>query len=65
MAGVIDSGYRGDIKVVMTSPVDLVVRAGDRIAQMVVVPCLMEASEWVEDLDATDRGDKGFGSSGQ
>jgi dUTP pyrophosphatase len=64
--GVVDAGYRGEVKVNLVNigaePVD--VSRGDRIAQLVVVP--VAAVEFVEvpDLDATARGDGGFGSTG-
>lgn len=62
----IDPGYRGELRVILlnlgTSPYE--VRAGDRIAQMVVAK--YEAVEWEEgDLSETVRGVGGFGSSGR
>jgi dUTP pyrophosphatase len=67
MAGVIDSDYRGEIKVVLTvHSTDIVpfrVEPGERIAQLVVVPVMLESME-VTDLDETDRGESGFGSTG-
>lgn len=65
MAGVIDSDYRGEIKVILTKHDDgvFIVNHGDRIAQLVVVPFVGE-SEVVEDLDDTKRGANGFGSTG-
>jgi dUTP pyrophosphatase len=65
--GVIDSGYRGELKVVMinTDPVaDYAVVRGDRIAQLLVQP--IETVEWiqVDRLDDFDRGG-GFGHSGR
>ena len=65
--GVIDSGYRGELKVVMinTDPVaDYDVVRGDRIAQLLVQP--IETVEWiqVDQLDDFDRGG-GFGHSGR
>ena len=67
VAGVIDSSYRGEILVALAH-VALgggTLMPGERIAQLVVVPCVMEASEWVESLDETERGDSGFGSTGK
>ena len=66
LAGVVDSGYRGEIKVAlsctkMDAPVMII---GERIAQLVVVPCIMESSEWVDELSQTERGAAGFGSTG-
>ena len=64
--GVIDSDYRGEIRVglVNRSGEDFVVSTGDRIAQLVVMP--VAAARFVETdaLDATDRGEGGFGSTG-
>lgn len=65
LAGVIDADYTGEVKVVLTSTtMDTYLPAGDRIAQLVVVPCVMEGSQWVDDLAKTERGDGGFGSTG-
>ena len=65
--GVIDGGYRGEILIVMTNlgeePVEL--KAGEKIAQMVPVPVLTGQVEEVEELEASAREAKGFGSSGQ
>jgi dUTP pyrophosphatase len=64
--GLIDSGYRGEISVVLINhgdePVSFV--KGDRIAQLAIVP--VAAVDWaeVDVLDLTDRGDGGFGSTG-
>ena len=65
MAGVIDSDYRGEIKVILTkhSAGEFTINHGDRIAQLVVLP-FMSDSCTVEDLDSTDRGEGGFGSTG-
>jgi dUTP pyrophosphatase len=64
---VIDSDYRGEIQVLLTQELlGGVVRLapGDRIAQLVVVPCLLDSAE-VDELDTTARGANGFGSSGR
>ena len=42
---------------------DLQVKAGDKIAQIVVYPLIQPECEWSEEVTETDRGDKGFGSS--
>lgn len=64
--GLIDSGYRGEINVLLINHGDQEVKfgRGDRIAQLAVVP--IPAVEWVEveELDDTDRGAGGFGSTG-
>ncbi len=65
--GVIDSGYRGEILVVMTNLGDAAVelKAGEKIAQMVPVPVLTGPVEEVESLEDSMRAAKGFGSSGR
>ena len=66
--GLIDAGYRGEIRVLLlnTDPAEVYrVSAGDRIAQLLVVPhAAVEAVEVVELAEST-RGDGGFGSSGR
>lgn len=64
--GTIDSDYRGEIKVCLInhSPNAYPVRAGDRIAQLVIAPVARVAFEQVDSLDETERGAGGFGSSG-
>lgn len=66
LAGVIDPGYRGEIKVVLTNVTDapITLGAGDRIAQLRIVKKLQATFEEVDDLDATHRGEGGFGSTG-
>ncbi len=65
--GVIDSDYRGEIIVALhnhgTQP--QTVSHAERIAQMVIAPVLMEEYDLVDDLDDTDRGSGGFGSTGK
>ena len=65
--GVIDSGYRGEILIVMTNLGDAAVelKAGEKIAQMVPVPVLTGPVEEVESLEDSVRAAKGFGSSGR
>jgi dUTP pyrophosphatase len=65
--GTIDSDYRGEIKVVLANFGDepFVVRRGDRIAQLVVMPVARAALRIVASLDATARGDGGYGSTGR
>lgn len=63
--GVIDSDYRGEVKVKLKSDEELkVVVKGERIAQALVLPVEQVFFEEAEDLSDTDRGDKGFGSTG-
>jgi dUTP pyrophosphatase len=67
--GVIDAGYRGEIKVVIRNLSESPQRItqGQKFAQMLVVPCFTEAIitvESLEQLSITDRGTGGFGSTG-
>jgi dUTP pyrophosphatase len=66
LAGVIDPGYRGEIKVVMTnlSAAAVEINAGDRIAQLRIVRRIEAQFEEVSELVAAARGAKGFGSTG-
>ena len=64
--GLIDSGYRGEIKVVLLNTdadETFTAEAGDRIAQLVVVPVPAVELVEVERLPESERGAKGFGSS--
>lgn len=65
--GVIDAGYRGEIHIVVwnisSEPVFL--KRGDRIAQLLILPIATPAVVEVSELDSTDRGEKGFGSTGR
>ncbi len=64
--GTIDADYRGEIGVIMVnlSDKDFVIKDGERIAQMVIAR--YESVQWseVSELDATERGEGGFGHSG-
>ncbi len=64
--GVIDSDYRGEIKVALHnhSKEPFTVSPGDRIAQMVIAPVIKAAFEEVDTLDETERSCGGFGSTG-
>ena len=64
--GLVDSGYRGELKVVLQNTdrsEPFVVEPGMRIAQLVVLPVPGVAAVEVEELPASERGDRGFGSS--
>ena len=67
LAGVIDAGYRGEIKVVMENLSDqaYTIHAGDKIANMVPHAVLTEKVEVVADLTESKRKAGGFGSSGR
>lgn len=65
--GLIDSDYRGEIKVILVNldPHETFeIAKGDRIAQLVIMPVPAVELEEVTDLNETDRGAGGFGSSG-
>lgn len=63
--GVIDSDYRGEVKVKLKSDQsELVVNVGDRIAQAMVMPIPRVHFTEVQDLSETERGSGGFGSTG-
>lgn len=65
--GVIDVGYTGSIAVKLYNHSDkpYELKAGDKISQLAVMPILTPSFELVDELEATERGDKGFGSSGR
>jgi deoxyuridine 5''-triphosphate nucleotidohydrolase (dut) len=66
-AGVIDAGYRGEVKIVMENLGDTeqTIHLGDKIANLLPYPVLTTAVEVVEDLAESKRGAGGFGSSGK
>ena len=65
--GLIDEGYTGEIVVKLYNNGfhDYTVEAGSKISQLVVIPVRYEAVEIVESLGETERGSRGFGSSGK
>lgn len=65
--GTIDSHYTGSITVKLFNNGKKAYRVheGEKIAQLVIVPCLIPELEVVDDLSPTDRGDGGFGSTGK
>lgn len=66
--GLIDSGYRGDIQVILlnTDAEDaFTINKGDRIAQLVIIQVPEVHIIETDALDETSRGDAGFGSSGR
>jgi len=64
--GVVDSDYRGEVKVGLrnTSDTPFVVQHGDRIAQMLIAKCELPEIEICDMIEETSRGSMGFGSSG-
>ena len=63
--GIVDSDYRGEVKVALHNYSDKnqIIDVGDRIAQLVIQPISLCKAEVVEELDETERGTGGFGSS--
>ncbi len=67
LAGVIDSSYRGEWKVILhnTSNISFVYNKGDRIAQAIPERISNDNFEFVDELNDTSRGSGGFGSTGR
>ena len=65
--GVCDSDYRGEYIVAIHNDTDVeqTIAAGDRIAQMILLPYIPMVFEEVEELSDTERGSGGFGSTGK
>jgi dUTP pyrophosphatase len=65
--GTIDADYRGEVSVILVNlgeePYEIV--PGERIAQMVVAPVVRAVFHRTGNLESTDRGSKGFGSTGR
>ncbi len=64
--GTIDADYRGEVKVILINhgKEDFIINDGDRIAQFVIAPIVNTTFIEVDELDDTDRGEGGFGSTG-
>ena len=64
--GTIDAGYRGEVGVILANfgSEPFKVEKGSKIAQIVVAPCTRAEIEETVELDATERGEGGFGSTG-
>jgi dUTP pyrophosphatase len=79
--GVVDAGYRGEIKLrfkldglgallvtthsTETDPKPAVYKVGDKIGQLVIMPVMLPTPELAEELSTSERGEGGFGSTGQ
>lgn len=65
--GIIDEDYRGyiGIKLVNNGKADYTIIDGDRVAQMIIIPYIQPAVIFVDKLNETQRGKRGFGSSGR
>ena len=66
LVGLIDSDYQGELMVPLwnRSNKDFYIKPGDRIAQMVFIPLVLAEFEIVNSFEQSERGIKGFGSSG-
>jgi dUTP pyrophosphatase len=64
--GTVDSDYRGEIQVILINLGcdDIIIKDGDRIAQLVIAPVCRASLEEAESLSGSDRGSGGFGSTG-
>ena len=64
--GTIDSGYRGEVGVILVNlgDTDFQVKKGDRVAQIVIAPVVQAQVVETSEVDETDRGAGGFGSTG-
>lgn len=64
--GIIDSGYTGEVQVPLANIGNRTQRvaAGERVAQLVIVPCELPTFRRVDKLEDTERGEGGFGSTG-
>jgi dUTP pyrophosphatase len=63
--GVVDSGYRGEVSAVMIGTCkDFMYKVGDRAAQIIIMPIPHIEFEQVETMSESERGDSGYGSSG-
>lgn len=65
--GTIDAGYNGSIAVALFNHSEelAIFDEGDKVAQLVIQPCETPEVEIVDELTETERGEKGFGSSGR
>lgn len=65
--GTVDNDYRGEIKVILRNEgtLPILIKKGERIAQMVITPVVIPEVEEVAELSDTERGEGGFGSTGR
>ena len=65
--GVIDSDYRGEVIVALynDSPVRRMIKEGDKVAQLIIQPYEKVSLDVVDELEDTERGEGGFGSTGR
>ena len=67
LGGTIDEGYTGSIRVKLYNfgEEDYLFQTGEKVVQLVILPCVKPEFVVVEDLEDTDRGENGFGSTGK
>jgi len=67
ITGTIDHGFTGEmsINLINLSRCAITISPGERLAQLVIVPCFIAEFERVEELEESERGSSGFGSSGK
>lgn len=65
--GIVDAGYRGEIHVILwnISNDEIRINKGERMAQILIIPILTPQPVEATTLDSTERGEKGFGSTGK
>lgn len=65
--GVVDADYTGSIRVKLFNHGEFsyTVQPGEKIAQLVIVPCCLPPLELVDEMEGSERGSQGFGSSGK
>lgn len=64
--GTIDSDYRGELKIIVInlSNIDVIIEDQQRVAQVVLCPVFQAHLKWADNLNITERGERGFGSTG-
>ena len=65
--GIIDEDFRGNIgiRLINEGKESYLIKAGDRVCQMIIIPYVQVELEYVDELEETERNEKGFGSSGR
>jgi dUTP pyrophosphatase len=67
ITGTIDSSFRGEmsINIINLARYQVTIQPGERLAQIIIIPCLVTEFEQVEELSESERGENGFGSTGK
>lgn len=65
--GTIDASYRGEVGILLLNTTDrpYAVRKGDKVAQLIIIPCALVQPVEVDELSEAERGTNGFGSTGR